>query len=330
MKASKDWKERIADDEETRFRAHAETLLGIARARDQGSAKKRALHTKGNIGLRARFTVLGDLPEEARVGLFREPAGYDAWVRFSNGSPSVQSDRKGDVRGIAVKVLGVTGTQIIPELAGATTQDFLLIRSPTTPVRNTDEFLALVRAAQSPALLLPRLIGAVGFGRAFAILKQGLKSLGAPIPSLASTHYFSALPIRFGDYAVRYALRPRAASPPGQKTPPDLGADLRERLAAGAVSYDFQVQFFEDEARTPIEDASRDWGSPYVTLGRLDLVAPGADHEQVVARVESLRFDPWHGLTEFRPLGDMMRARKIAYLASAEERKGASEPTAME
>lgn len=330
MKASKDWKERIADDEETRFRAHAETLLGIARARDQGSSKKRALHTKGNIGLRARFTVLGDLPEEARVGLFREPGGYDAWVRYSNGSPAIQSDRKGDVRGIAVKVLGVTGTQIIPELAASTTQDFLLIRTPSTPVRNTDEFLALVRAAQSPALLLPRLIGAVGFGRAFAILKQGLKGLGAPIPSLASAHYYSALPIRFGDYAVRYALKPQAESPPGAKTPPDLGAELRERLAKGAVSYDFQVQFFQDEASTPIEDASRDWDSPYVTLGRLDLAAPGEDHEQVVARVEALRFDPWHGLTEFRPLGDMMRARKVAYLVSAEERKGASEPTAMD
>lgn len=330
MKASKDWKERIADDEETRFRAHAETLLGIARARDQGTSKKRALHTKGNIGLRARFTVLGDLPAEARVGLFREPGAYDAWVRFSNGSPSIQSDRKGDVRGIAVKVLGVTGTQIIPELASSTTQDFLLIRTPSTPVRNTDEFLALVRAAQSPALLLPRLIGAVGFGRAFAILKQGLKGLGAPIPSLAAAHYYSALPIRFGDYAVRYALRPRVEAPAGAKTPPDLGAELRERLTKGAVSYDFQVQFFQDEASTPIEDASRDWSSPYLTVGSLELAPPGDDHEQVVARVESLRFDPWHGLSEHRPLGDMMRARKVAYLVSAEERKGASEPTTMD
>jgi len=70
-------------------------------------------------------------------------------VCFSNGGPIRGSDRRPDVRGLAVKVLGVPGKKLIPGLEAAPTQDFLAIHSPVTPFRNADEFVkAIQRRAQ--------------------------------------------------------------------------------------------------------------------------------------------------------------------------------------
>src|SRR5258708_1635702 len=82
------------------------------------------------------------------------PATYGAYVRYSNGSGARQADTKGDVRGIAIKVVGVPGKKIIPGLEDAQTQDFLLIRTPATPFRNADEFIAVVTAAGQSQVLL--------------------------------------------------------------------------------------------------------------------------------------------------------------------------------
>src|SRR5688572_21116121 len=65
----------------------------------------RDAHPK-TVGLvRGRFTIAPDLPRELRVGLFREPATHDCWVRFSNASGTPQSDAIADVRGVAIKLM---------------------------------------------------------------------------------------------------------------------------------------------------------------------------------------------------------------------------------
>ncbi|MEA2750953.1 MAG: hypothetical protein QOI41_5096, partial [Myxococcales bacterium] len=45
---------------------------------------------------------------------------------------------------------------------------------------------------------------------------------------------------------------------------------------------------------------------------------------------EKLSFDPWHAPVEFRPLGELMRARNAAYRLSTIERKAAGEPDGTE
>jgi hypothetical protein len=84
--------------------------------------------------------------------------------------------------------------------------------------------------------------------------------------------------------------------------------------------HDFQVQFFEDEQRTPIEDASIDWQSPYLTVARLTIPRQHRD-PAFDAEVEAAKFDPWNALVEHRPLGEVMRARKVAYGASQQQRQ---------
>jgi hypothetical protein len=285
------------------------------------------------------FEVLGDMPEHARQGLFASPATYPAYVRFSNGAGTKRSDTKGDVRGVAVKVVGVPGKKVIPGMEDKATQDFLLIRTPAIPFRDAHEFVAVVTAAANPALLLPRVIARLGFGRAFELLPKLSKGLGIPMPSLATGRWFSAAPIRFGAHAVHCALDPQRGGDDGapDATSPDyLHADLAARLSQRALSWDFRVQFYVDETRTPIEDASVEWkesDAPFVTVARLtlpqqDLASPRG--RKIASFIETLSFDPWHAKVEHRPLGGIMRARNHAYRLSTEERRAAAEPDGSE
>src|SRR6185369_7186597 len=129
------------------------------------------------------------------------------------------------------------GKKIIPGLQDATTQDFLLIRTPTVPFRSPEEFVNFQVANEKPALLLPRAIAGVGFVRTMQILRAVLPGLIAPIASFATTRYFSALPIRWGAYAARFDLLPRAPSngKPEKKTADYLGDEIAARLGAGAI-----------------------------------------------------------------------------------------------
>lgn len=336
---STEWREAVAPDEDARFTRLAEQLREIQRRHSKQRAG-RALHRKGHVGVEANFEVLGDLPAPAAQGLFAKPGRYRAYVRFSNGSAVHQGDHKGDVRGVAIKLLGVAGQKIIPGLEAAPTQDLLFIQSPSTPFNGPDEFVTFVRAAARPATALPRLLFGVGPRRLLAVAGQLRRSLSVPAASLATMAFHSALPVRWGSYAGKYRLTP-AASPPAADVPAGrhhdyLAGDLGERLAAGALRWDFAVQLYRDPSATPIEDSTVTWSdaaAPPVVVGRLvidqqDLASPRA--RAIAGFIEKLAFDPWHALVEHRPLGAMMRARNYAYRLSTAERGAAPEPDGSE
>jgi hypothetical protein len=335
MTPSTDWRELIDPGEAARFERYAEQLHALQRKSAHGGRAGRGLHFKSQLGLEAELEVLPDLPEHARVALFARPAKYRAYVRFSNGAGARQSDRKGDVRGVAIKVVGVAGKKVIPGMENAVTQDFLMIRTPSTPFRNADEFVPVVVGAVSPPFGIIRAGLAVGFGRLFHILRDTLRGFSVPTLSLATTRYFSAAPIRFGAYAVHYALTPDAHAAAGAKAGVSadyLADELAARLREGPVVYDFQVQFFVDEAKTPIEDASVEWkeaDAPFVTVARLTLPKQDVASEsgrRLAEQLDGFAFDPWHAVEELRPLGNIMRARNVAYRVSTSERKATAEP----
>ncbi len=323
------WKEVVPEGEEALHRALATALRELQAKRDAAAKKQRALHPKSNLGLLAELEVLPDLPEHARVALFAEPKTYKAYVRFSNGAMKPQPDRKGDVRGIALKVLGAPGKKLIPGMEDETTQDFLAIRDAAVPFANAREFVAAVRAAANP-LAIFGFFGAAGFFRGVGILRTLTSGLGRPISSIAATRYYSALPIRFGDHAAKFSLVPRATA--DGPTPEDLGSELTERVKKGAVEWDFQLQFYVDDATTPIEDPTVEWSaeaSPWLTVARLTLPEQDPTSERgakVSSAIEAMSFDPWHAAVELRPIGELMRARNHAYRESTIERGAAKEP----
>jgi hypothetical protein len=331
--ASTDWKETIAPNEASHF----DTLAGQLREVQRETAKlhggtMRGLHAKAHAGLKAELTTATGLPDWAKVGIFAAAGSFKAWVRFSNGALSPASDRRGDVRGLAVKVTGVPGTKLIPGLEDAPTQDFLTILSQSVPFPTPASFIGVVRAVNGPKLfILPRIVAALG-GDTFRVLGQLKKGTEARVDSLAEQTFYSALPIRWGSTAVKYSFVPVNPPKPGVPVTNEhsrYADDLRARLAVGPLVYSLKVQPFSSEAETPIEDPTRVWTTPWVDVAELRIPAQDPSSEAgtaLAAKVETFSFDCWHAPVEFRPLGAMMRARSHAYRDSVVERKAAKEP----
>jgi catalase len=321
---SRNWQEILAPDEEQRFTHYTDQLMAIQKAKNREFGPGRMLHRKQLIGLQAQLEVLPGLPAHAAHGLFARPGFHETLVRISNGSLSVQQDRVPDIRGFAIKVLGIQG----PGALGGTTeaQDFLLINREVFGLRNSDAFVKLVLAsAQGGSALFKHFIKEYGLLGGFRQLATAMKSLKRPFTGYATERFFSASPLTCGPYAVRVRLLP----PEGQSINPaaseDWARDLKDRLAQGPLRYALQLQFFTAEDETPIEDGSKNWeekDAPYVTVAYLTLQPPAAaDFTELQKRIDEARFDPWCALAEHRPLGDVMRARKFAYFASQKNRK---------
>jgi catalase len=321
---SRNWQEMVAPDEEQRFTHYAEQLTNIQKEKNREFGQGRALHRKQLIGLAAQLEVLPQLPSHAVHGLFAKPGVHQALVRISNGSMNIQNDKVPDIRGFAIKVLGIQG----PGALGGTTdaQDFLLINREVFGLKNSDAFVKLVLAAsQGGGALIKHFFKEHGLLEGFRQLASSMKSLKRPFTGYATERFFSAAPLACGPYAVRVRLLP----PEGQRINPaaseDWAQDLTQRLAQGPLCYALQLQFFSSEERTPIEDGSRNWDekdAPYITVAHLTLQAPEpSSSESLQKRIDEARFDPWCALMEHRPLGDVMRARKFAYFASQKNRK---------
>ena len=114
--------------------------------------------------------------------------------------------------------------------------------------------------SQSPLALLRYLVKRYGLGGRLRQLKE-ISTFGKPFKGFAAETFYSAAPIACGPYAVRVRLQP--ADSMQATLAPMVGhawaADMAGRLRQGPLVYHLQLQFFSDEATTPIEDASLDW-----------------------------------------------------------------------
>ena len=99
--------------------------------------------------------------------------------------------------------------------------------------------------------------------------------------------------------------------------------------------FDFVLQFYVNDRFTPIEDSSVPWkpeNAPFVAAARLripkcDLSDPRI--KTLSEAVDRLSFSPWHAIEDHRPLGNVMRARKVAYRMSSDFRHHDREPTSL-
>jgi hypothetical protein len=329
MSETGEWRESIPPGESERFEALARALVG------EGKRDARTLHRKALVVLHGRFEVDPATPAALKHGLCARPGSHEAWVRFSSGAPRAQSDRTADVRGFAVKIMGVDGPKVIPGLEAATTQDFVTIPSRAFAFNDPESFVAVVLAA-------PRGAGAVfsalrkhyGFFGTLRKLPALRRSQDASTRSLAERTFHSALPLRWGPHAVKVRFRPTDVPPPvpgGGAGDTVLSDEIRARAKAHPLAFVLEVQRFVDEARTPIEDPTVDWSddvSPWSPVGRLAIPAQDAGSaggRALAEYAERLSFDPWHALVEHRPLGAIMRARGAAYRLSVEARGARSE-----
>lgn len=312
----------------------------MAQKKNPGAVLRRGFHAKG-IGLRGKFQVLSDIPKNLQVGFFQPDATYDALIRFSNARGEVLGDLGKDQRGVAIRVKTNPTVNISPQ-DDRNIQDFLMTNTPISFARNPVQFIEVgeILLGGIPQVF-PRLVEKYGFKEARRILGVFLAPVISFKPYQENT-YWSRTSYKFGEYSVRYLIRPSAgmkSSSVGEQLSSVVrslfrGGEqkefyLRERLRGALrddeVRFDFCIQRFADEKRTPIEDAYIEWkesDSPPIPIATLVILKQDID-PQLQQEMEHMAYNPWN-TTEFMPLGLINLARKKVYDASATNRGGSA------
>ncbi|MCX5381592.1 peroxidase family protein [Streptomyces sp. NBC_00091] len=315
--------ERLADD-----------LLRVqlkVKRRSGSAALERTFHAKAVLGVEnARLRFHDDLPEALRTGFAAPGAEYPVTVRLSHASGVRRPDFAPDLRGAALRV----------EVGPEETHDLLMTSFPVSHARNAREFVAFAKAmagAESrPAkgfALFVKLPLAVGWSTAGRMRRNVIAGTGRTPSSMALETYWSRGAILWGGSGpVRYQLRPAtdaATAPAPPLTDPDyLRRELSQRLREADVVFELCVQRYADPRRTPIEDGAAEWkeqDAPVVPVATLTVPRQdihSAEARAAETRVDLLAFNPWHTSEAFRPLGNLNRARKLAYEASSAHRLG--------
>lgn len=275
----------------------------------------RQIHTKMHGCLKAEFIIENGLEEHLKVGVFAEPKTYHAWLRFSNASTVPKHDKKKDVRGAAIKLLGVKGEKLLPFSIEKNTQDFLLMSSETFFSRNVKEFRKLLKAATAKNKLkvLFYFLNPMHFG----ILKRFSKS-NIKCENPLNISYWSTQPYQFGNMqtAVKYLLKPSADNKIVIENKSDfnyLRYNLAQTLNTYSAEFDFFVQFQTDAEAMPIEDSTIPWQSEYQKVATLKIPQQQFSSNEQLNYGENMSFNPWHALTVHRPLGSFNRVRKRIY-----------------
>ncbi len=279
----------------------------------------RTLHSKMVAGVTNAFiTVDRALPPDFVVAHFQPGASLDAAVRFSNASGVPQPDGAPDMRGAAIRI----------GLADGGIHDLLMTSFPVSHARDARQFVTFAMiAAGDRETLFPRLIEAFGPEEAQRMgtnIRQGVRLCA----SFALESFWSRGAILWGGHPVRFQLRPACAPniPHSEDVATDADAltgELAARLAQTPVRYRLALQRFVDETLTPIEDGSIEWteqASPPIEIATLVIPMQdlhGPEGKARAGQVEQMAFNPFNAPAEFRPLGNLNRARRLVYARSA-------------
>ena len=291
---------------------------------------KRGQHPMHHGCVEAKITIRDGIPEQYRFGIFKEAKSYDAKIRFSNGAPKADTERH--VHGMAIKVLGVKGARVI-EKDGREDQDFVLIDS--------EVFFASDAKTQLPILEAVSAMATKEDLKAFEKLakedpvsfKLFMASRKAPPSSPLTIQYWSTVPFKLGDGAVKYTAEPVPENGPGD-TKRDKADFLRtamvDRLGTSKTAVVFNLSIIpqKDPKDEPIENPTIRWKSDPIPVATIEIAPQTFDTPERMKQCEEASFDPWHALAEHRPLGGINRARKAVYAASVEARTKAREKAA--
>jgi len=326
------WREEYQGDAETERLLFDRLALDMMQVQlktkkaSKASAIKRAFHSKGVFAaVDGTLRFVDDLPADLRAGFAAPGKSYPVIVRLSNASGSAQPDYKPDLRGFALRI----------KVSDDEQHDLLATNFPVSHARDATQFVAFAKATAGGTL--SRVCGLIGLAFKFGpsevarMLRNIKAGRGHKVASLALETFWSRGAIRWGDtLAVRYLLRPApgaASAPQPSDTDPEyLSNEFAKRLDAGEIRYELCVQRYVDSASTPIEDTAIEWterASPPVKVAELVIAKPASGIAEAFTNtrvIDELAFNPWNTTEEFRPLGNLNRARKVAYDASSAHR----------
>ncbi|MBP2304779.1 catalase family protein [Azospirillum melinis] len=333
--------ENPGPDEAQVFNDLAETMLSIsAKTFEDSGHANRSVHAKSHGLLIGRLDVLDDLPAELAQGLFAKAESYPVILRLSTTPGDILPDSVSTPRGLAVKVLGVSGERL-PGSEGEATQDFVMANAPAFSAPDARQFLLTLkllaattdRAETAKKVLSAGLRVAERVVEAFGGESATLKTLGGhPETHILGETFYSQAALRHGDHIAKLSIVPVSPNLTALADAPlDLNGKpngIREAVTEffrdHEAVWELRAQLRTDEERMPVEDASVVWPedlSPYRTIARITVPPQTAwSEERSRSGDDRLAFSPWHGLAAHRPLGSIMRARRLAYGRSAEFR----------
>lgn len=275
---------------------------------------RRDAHPKCLGLLKANFKIADDIPENLRTGLFKKTGTFKAWIRTSNASGTIQSDKRKDLRGFAIKLLGIAGKRLNSDELN--TQDFLLLSIPTMPAGTVKDFRDAVYylIKWNPVVL----------GLKFLI--SGKKDILVGLAKGASNHsspldikYWSTTPYKYGDKKVKYKIIPTSkyeSTLPEELTDDYLTVNMVKHLEKEKATFDFYIQEFIDESKTPTEDAAIEWkesDSPFIKVAEIEIPMQDFNNTDRFDLAEQLSFSPGNALIEHEPIGGINRARMEIY-----------------
>ncbi len=300
----------------------------------------RASHAKSTGLAKGRLTVMPNLPEPLRQGLFAVAREYPVLMRFAQGPGEMLSDSVSTHRGVGIKVLEVDG----PKLPGhdGDTQDFVFATGTTFAQSSAATFLTAIKGVQKSTGMPEAVKQAVS--STSRVINAVVNAAGSDSPTFGffghtkrnplADSYFSQAALRYGDYVAKVGLFPVS---------PELVAIVDETLDTGAdpdafrhavvehlrtrgAEFEICVQLCTDLDAMPVEDSSVAWledESPYVAVAQITLPPQDAYSQARQAYFDGvLSFQPAHALAAHRPLGSLMRARLHTYQALSAYRHG--------
>ncbi|MFK7994531.1 MAG: catalase family protein [Granulosicoccus sp.] len=311
--------ENIQQDEEQNLESIIDLMMDQMRGRFKPGGYERGGNTKTHGIVKATVTILDNIPESFRQGVFAEPKTYDAWVRYSGPGPDVPADINDVGFGsMAVKLMGVSGKKLMDEEQH--TQDFICVSTPTfvTPDVKENAKLQYWSLLDLPIFyfLNPR------DPHLCDMLMQALwnETLYNPL----GTRYWSCVPYLLGEnQAMMYSFAPRTEVPtsiPGLPFGTPSFNYLRENMTLALnrhdVEFDLMVQLQTDSHHMPIEHAGVRWPeslSPFIPVARIHIPQQEFDTNSRMEFAKKLKMNPWHCIEDHRPLGNQSRARLKLY-----------------
>ncbi|WP_343621590.1 catalase family protein [Acinetobacter proteolyticus] len=280
----------------------------------------RDAHPKAHGCVRAEFHVSKSLPSNLAKGVFIPDQSYSAWIRFSNASgDATQADNKKDARGMAIKILGVTGKKIMENDDQATTQDFIMINHPVFFVNEPQRYLSFIEDVNSKSMLKKLKIPfTLGFQGTLNAVKASNSKISNPI----QIRYWSMVPYQLGlgadRQAVKYSARPcnpNSITIPNKPNHDFLRETLRKNLETSDACMEFLIQP-RTTNKMLVEDSMTEWKeseAPFFQIATIHIPKQIFDTPEQNKFCENLSFTPWHSLPEHRPLGAINRLRKVIY-----------------
>lgn len=320
--------ERVAFEQLARevMRAQLKTQKSASRG-GVPHAVDRAVHAKSTLAVEDAELRFLDIPPELHTDFARPGATYPTVARFSNAAGTPQPDFKSDMRGVALRI------EVSPERQ----LDLLMTNYPVSHARNATQFVkflvALSGGRVSQAVGLVRLLFLFGLFETVRMLRNIRAGRRRKVRSIATETYWSRGASSWGEtLAVRYLLRPAPGTPegpsPSRDDPTYLSHEVADRLSKQDVRFELCIQRFKDTSSTPIEDTAVRWSErdappepvAVLTITKRDVTTASAWAQ--ARAIDGLAFNPWNTTNSFRPLGNLNRARKAAYDASAAHRTG--------